>query len=90
MSRAEELVRGAVWNAIRISRWNVEDVKILTWLKQIPEAGFVFRAERRKVRCRMTNDRTLAPEIKHGLQQLFRSLLVEKAGHFMVARGSVL
>ena len=89
MARAEELIWGTVWYPIRISCRNVEDVQLPAWLKQVLEAMVVFRAARCQVRRGMTNNRTLPFEIQHRFEKLFRSLLVEKASHLVVARGRV-
>ncbi len=40
--------------------------------------------------CGMTNHGTLALEIQHCLQKFFCALLVEKTGHLVIARGSIL
>ncbi len=89
MSRAEKLIRSAVRHSIRISGGNVEDVQLTARLKQILEAGLVLHAARRKMCRGMTNDGTLTFQIQHGLEELFRPLLVEKAGNLMIARRCV-
>ena len=89
MSRAEKLIRSAVRHSIRIARRNVEDVQLPAGLTYILETGLVLHAAHCKMRRGMTDNRTLTFQIQHGLEEFFRPLLVEKAGHFMIARGGI-